>query len=119
MQRLPPARRVTPGVTPGEANDGTRIIVEGIGRGGKTVPCKVAGKEVEKYRGVIAGLDFDTVCTPFEHAPGVTRGIALAVLDDQLRGPPGVRNDCATWRSSWRPTWPSSARTSTCSPSAT
>ena len=41
---------------------------------------------------MIAPLDFDTVCTPFEHAPGVTREIALAVLDDQLRGPPGVRH---------------------------
>ena len=41
---------------------------------------------------MIAPLEFDTVCTPFEHAPGVTREIALAVLDDQLRGPPGVRH---------------------------
>jgi hypothetical protein len=41
---------------------------------------------------VIAPLDFDTVCTPFEHAPGIGRDIALAVLDDQLRGPPGVRH---------------------------
>ncbi len=48
--------------------------------------------EIRRYREVIAGLDFDTVCTPFEHAPGVGRDIALAVLDDQLRGPPGVRH---------------------------
>src|SRR3712207_7208449 len=46
--------------------------------------------EIRRYREVIAALDFDTVCTPFEHAPGVTREIALEVLDDQLRGPPGV-----------------------------
>jgi topoisomerase-4 subunit A len=31
-------------------NDGSGVIVEGIGRGGKTVPCKVAGKDVEKFR---------------------------------------------------------------------
>ncbi|WP_043358664.1 MBL fold metallo-hydrolase [Belnapia sp. F-4-1] len=48
--------------------------------------------EIRRYREVIAGLDFDTVCTPFEHAPGIGRDIALAVLDDQLRGPPGVRH---------------------------
>ncbi|MBL6455796.1 hypothetical protein JMJ55_10715 [Belnapia sp. T6] len=48
--------------------------------------------EIRRYREVIAGLDFDTVCTPFEHAPGIGREIALAVLDDQLRGPPGVRH---------------------------
>jgi len=41
---------------------------------------------------VISDFDFDTVCTPFEHAPGVTRAIALAVLDDAVRGPPGVRH---------------------------
>jgi hypothetical protein len=48
--------------------------------------------EIRRYRAVIEGLDFDTVCTPFEHAPGIGREIALAVLDDQLRGPPGVRH---------------------------
>ncbi|NOG72238.1 MBL fold metallo-hydrolase [Roseicella sp. DB1501] len=48
--------------------------------------------EVRKYRNVIGALEFDTVCTPFEHAPGITRDIALALLDDQLRGPPGVRH---------------------------
>ncbi|MDR2239525.1 MAG: DNA topoisomerase IV subunit A [Zoogloeaceae bacterium] len=31
-------------------SDGARVVVEGIGRGGKTVPCKVEGKEMEKYR---------------------------------------------------------------------
>jgi topoisomerase-4 subunit A len=31
-------------------NDGSGVLVEGIGRGGKTVPCKVAGEAVEKYR---------------------------------------------------------------------
>jgi topoisomerase-4 subunit A len=31
-------------------NDGSRIIVEGIGRGGRTVPCKVEAKDMEKYR---------------------------------------------------------------------
>lgn len=56
----------------------------------KAIPLTPA--EVRRYREVIAALDFDTVCTPFEYAPGVTREIALAVLDDQLRGPPGVRH---------------------------
>lgn len=50
-------------------------------------PC-----EVRHYRAVIGELDFDTICTPFEYAPGMTRDIALAVLDDQLRGPSGVRH---------------------------
>jgi rubredoxin len=56
----------------------------------KSIP--LTPKEVEKYRGVIAPLDFDTVCTPFEYAPGVTTRIALAVLDDAVAGPPGVRH---------------------------
>ncbi|WP_428487136.1 MBL fold metallo-hydrolase [Rhodopila sp.] len=56
----------------------------------KSIP--LTSEEIRRYRAVIAALDFDTVCTPFEHAPGVTRDIALAVLDDQLRGPPGVRH---------------------------
>ena len=56
----------------------------------KSIPLSPA--EVRRYREVIAPLDFDTVCTPFEHAPGITRDVALAVLDDQLRGPPGVRH---------------------------
>jgi hypothetical protein len=41
---------------------------------------------------VIGSVEFDTVCTPFEYAPGITTDIAVAVLDDQLRGPPGVRH---------------------------
>ncbi|MDO9712183.1 MBL fold metallo-hydrolase [Paracraurococcus lichenis] len=56
----------------------------------KSIPLTPA--EIRRYRAVIEPLDFDTVCTPFERAPGVTRDIALAVLDDQLRGPPGVRH---------------------------
>jgi hypothetical protein len=56
----------------------------------KSIPLSPA--EVRRYREVITPLDFDTVCTPFEHAPGITREIALAVLDDQLRGPPAVRH---------------------------
>ena len=31
-------------------NDGSRVVVEGIGRGGKTLLCKVEGKEIGKYR---------------------------------------------------------------------
>lgn len=56
----------------------------------KSIP--LTPSEIRRYREVIASLDFDTVCTPFEHAPGITREIALAVLDDQLLGPPGVRH---------------------------
>ena len=56
----------------------------------KSIPLTPA--EVSRYRAVIAALDFETVCTPFEFAPGISRDIALAVLDDQLRGPPGVRH---------------------------
>ena len=56
----------------------------------KSIPLTPA--EVCRYRAVISELDFDTLCTPFEYAPGMTRNIALAVLDDQLRGPPGVRH---------------------------
>jgi glyoxylase-like metal-dependent hydrolase (beta-lactamase superfamily II) len=47
--------------------------------------------ELRRYREVIAPLDFDTVCTPFEYAPGITAAIACAVLDDGIEGPPGVR----------------------------
>jgi hypothetical protein len=56
----------------------------------KSIPLSAG--EVRRYRDVISPLDFDTVCTPFEHAPGVTNAVAVAVLDDQLRGPPGVRH---------------------------
>jgi topoisomerase-4 subunit A len=31
-------------------NDGSGLVVEGVGRGGKTVPCKVSGKDMGKYR---------------------------------------------------------------------
>ncbi len=47
--------------------------------------------ELRRYRDVIEALDFDTVCTPFEYAPGIDTGMAVAVLDDGMRGPPGVR----------------------------
>jgi len=56
----------------------------------KSIPLTPA--EVRFYRKTIAALDFDTVCTPFEYAPGITRDVALAVLDDQLEGPPSVRH---------------------------
>lgn len=56
----------------------------------KAIPLTPA--EIRRYRAVMAGLEFDTVCTPFEYAPGVGRDIALRVLDDQLRGPPEVRH---------------------------
>ena len=47
--------------------------------------------ELSRYRDVIGRLDFDTICTPFEYAPGITTAMAVAVLDDGMRGPPGVR----------------------------
>jgi hypothetical protein len=56
----------------------------------KAIPLTPA--EIRKYRAVIEPLDFDTVCTPFEHAPGIGRDVALAVLDDGLRSPLGVRH---------------------------
>ena len=56
----------------------------------KAIP--LTPSEIHKYRSVIELLDFDTVCTPFEHAPGIGREVALAVLDDALQGPPGVRH---------------------------
>lgn len=31
-------------------NDGSGVVVEGVGRGGRTVPCKVTSKDMEKYR---------------------------------------------------------------------
>jgi hypothetical protein len=56
----------------------------------KSIPLSPG--EAKKYRAVIGALDFDTVCTPFEHAPGITTAMAIAVLDDQLEGVPGVRH---------------------------
>ena len=47
--------------------------------------------ELRRYRDVIEPLDFDTVCTPFEYGPGITTPMAVAVLEDGMRGPPGVR----------------------------
>ncbi len=47
--------------------------------------------ELSRYRDVIGGLAFDTVCTPFEYAPGIDTGMAVAVLEDGMRGPPAVR----------------------------
>ena len=47
--------------------------------------------ELRRYREVIARLDFDTVCTPFEYGSGITPAMAVAVLEDGMQGPPGVR----------------------------
>jgi len=70
--------------------DGENLAVSTHKAFHKDIPLTPA--EVRKYRDVIGSVEFDTVCTPFEHARGITREIALAVLDDQLRGPPGVRH---------------------------
>lgn len=48
--------------------------------------------ELRRYRDVVAAMEFATVCTPFEYAPGVTRDIALAVIDDAMRQPPVIRH---------------------------
>ena len=47
--------------------------------------------ELSRYRDVIAELDFDVVCTPFEIGCGITPAMAVAVLEDGMRGPPAVR----------------------------
>ena len=47
--------------------------------------------ELRRYREVIAPLEFDAVLTPFEYAPEVSRSVALAVLDEALARPPGVK----------------------------
>ena len=47
--------------------------------------------ELRGYRDVVAALDFDAVLTPFEYASEVGRGVALAVLDEALSRPPGVK----------------------------
>lgn len=54
----------------------------------KNIPLTHA--ELRRYREVIARLDFDGVCTPFEHAPDVGRELCLAVLDRALSEPPAV-----------------------------
>ncbi len=70
--------------------DGNNLAVSTHKAFHKAIPLSPG--EVRRYRAVIAPLDFDTVCTPFEHAPGIGRDIALAVLDDQLAYPPSVRH---------------------------
>jgi len=56
----------------------------------KNIPL-TAG-ELARYRDVIGVLDFDTVCTPFEYGAGITTAMAVAVLEDGMHGPPGVRH---------------------------
>ena len=47
--------------------------------------------ELRHYRDVIAPLEFDAILTPFEYAPEVGRDVALAVLDEALARPVGVK----------------------------
>lgn len=47
--------------------------------------------ELQRYRDVIAPLEFDAVLTPFEYAPEVNRDVALRTLDDALARRPEVR----------------------------
>lgn len=55
----------------------------------KDIP--LSPQEVRHYREVIARLEFDTICTPFEYAAGISTAMAVALLDDQLARRPGVR----------------------------
>jgi glyoxylase-like metal-dependent hydrolase (beta-lactamase superfamily II) len=55
----------------------------------KDIPLTHA--ELQRYREVIAPLDFDAVLTPFEYAPEVNRAVALAALDEGLARAPGVK----------------------------
>ena len=55
----------------------------------KNIPLTHA--ELRRYREAIAPLEFDAALTPFEYAPEVTRSVALAVLDEALARPPGVK----------------------------
>ena len=54
----------------------------------KNIPLTHA--ELRRYRDLVAALDFDSLCTPFEFAPNVGRRQALASLDAALARPPGV-----------------------------
>ncbi|HVF95367.1 MAG TPA: hypothetical protein VM900_13720, partial [Sphingomonas sp.] len=55
----------------------------------KDIPLTHA--ELRRYRDVIAPLAFDAVLTPFEFAPEVDSGVALAALDEGLARTPGVK----------------------------
>ncbi len=47
-------------------------------------------RELQRYRDVLAPLEFDALLTPFEYAPEVGRDLALQLLDEALARPPGV-----------------------------
>jgi hypothetical protein len=55
----------------------------------KNIP--LTHSELKAYRGVLADLAFNSICTPFEFAPEVDTTVALAVLDEALSRPPGVK----------------------------
>ena len=55
----------------------------------KNIPLTHA--ELRAYRAVIAPLEFDSVCTPFEFAPDIGCEPALASLDRALSCPPAVQ----------------------------
>ena len=69
--------------------DGENIAVSSHKAFHKNIP--LTRDELRRYRDVVEALDFDTICTPFEYAPGISTGMAVAVLEDGMRGPPGVR----------------------------
>ncbi len=46
--------------------------------------------ELRDYRAVIPPLEFDTVCTPFEGATGITTRHVLRLVDRLLSGPPSA-----------------------------
>lgn len=55
----------------------------------KDIPLTHA--ELRSYRKAVAPLEFEAVLTPFEYAPEIDRSVALAVLDEALARPPGVK----------------------------
>lgn len=55
----------------------------------KNIPLTHA--ELRAYRRVLTPLAFTSICTPFEFAPEVDCSVALAVLDEALARPPGVK----------------------------
>jgi hypothetical protein len=46
--------------------------------------------ELREYLGVVASLQFDTVCTPFECVPGVTTDHVVHLMQRLLSSPPNA-----------------------------
>ena len=65
--------------------DGTCVAISAHKAFHKQIP--LTESELQRYRDVLAPLDFHTVCTPFEFAPDVNRELCLAYLDHALASP--------------------------------